>query len=461
MSRTLPIVCIALSLVVCAASAAVPGPESIKRVVTDPAHQYPPGCVVGVFRDGAVQTMVADGFADIGARRPLDGDTVFYAASVSKQFTALAVAQLVGAGRLALDDDVRKYLPELPQYSRVVTVDMLLHHTSGIRDWIDLMEVAGLDPAAEDGMQTALRTLFRQKGTNFTPGTEFGYSNGGYLLLAEIVARVSGQPFAEYAKANILVPLGMTGSQFLNGMDPNPKNLAHGYAVRDGGFVIRDNYPHFSGSGGLMTTMHDLARYEHDIAVDHKVWTPVVARIMLTPGKFADGTPVLYQPGGVMGYASGLAVGLRKGQYFVQHDGVQDGFRNEYARLPKVGLSVVLLCNRGDWDPQEKADAIIELVQAGLLVEPSPQRLQGTYYSSELAAHYVLRPEGTGIHVTVVPDAGGPGTSFVLAKARDRGYESAYANDALQLTPDADDRGFVLRAGRAQGLHLQRVAAGQ
>lgn len=447
-----------LALVISSAYAANPGIEeaALQGIVTDTSHALAPGCAVGVFRNGG-STITAAGLASLDGRKAITGDTLFYAASVSKQFTALAIAQLAVAGRLKLDDDVHKYIPELPKYSAPITVAMLLHHTSGVRDWIGLMQLAGRDGAAPDAGKVALKLVLEQKSTNFRPGTRFLYSNGGYLLLAEIVERVSGLPFFEYEKKYVLDPMGMRDSYFLHGADPASGTAAHGYVPKDGGFVVRDTYPRFGGSGGLMISMNDLSRYYRDITVGHKVWTPEVSRVMLNPGKFTDGTAVKYEPGGVMGYASGLAVGQRRGQSSVQHGGAAEGFKNEFGWFPQEGLGVGLLCNRGDWNPLDKFDAVVQQTQPGLLAGLTPESLRGVYHSDELSADYIIVPEADALRVTIVSASGVPGTTMLMRRAKDAGYEKGYEGSGMHLTPDANGKDLIVGTDRTRGIRLVRL----
>lgn len=175
-------------------------------------------------------------------RAPLDGDTLIYAASISKQFTALAAATLATQGKIDLDADIRTYLPELPHYEIPVTTRMLMHHTSGIRDSLTLLFLAGFTGLEGVTKARALDLLLRQKATNFTPGTDWNYSNGGYLLLAEIVERVSGKPFADYVGTAILKPLGMKSSFFMSDAAPTGKSRTD-TGPKTGASLIRDTYP--------------------------------------------------------------------------------------------------------------------------------------------------------------------------------------------------------------------------
>lgn len=431
---------------------------ALRGIVVDPAHTVAPGCAVGVFRDTG-DIVTAAGFADVESRRPINGETLFYAASVSKQFTALAIAQLAVAGRLRLDDDVRKYVPKLPEYQVPVTIAMLLHHTSGIRDWIGLMQLAGRNGAAHDAENVALQLLYEQKSTNFVPGTQFLYSNGAFLLLAEVVERVSGQPFHQYEKEHVLDPMGMTSSFFLDGAGPDKSVAAHGYVPKGDGFAVRDTYPRFGGSGGLMVTMNDLARYYNDISAGHKVWTPAVTKVMLDPGKFTDGAAVKYQPGGVMGYAAGLAVGQRRGQFMVQHGGAADGFKNEFGWFPQAKLGVGILCNRGDWDPLDRFDAVVEQVRPGFLSGIGAEGLRGLYHSDELSADYVVEPDGDDLRVTIVPRSGDPSTTMMMHHGKDAGYRRRFEGRGMWLEPDVDGKGIIVGTDRSRDIRLTRLVA--
>lgn len=435
------------------AVAAAPPPvdlDAVRRIVSDPKGPAAPGCVVGAFKAGKTLFVTAAGLADIEKGTPLDGDTLIYAASVSKQFTSLAAATLATQGKIDLDADIRTYLPELPQYELPVTARMLMHHTAGIRDSLTLLRLTGLAGSNESNKAQALDILFRQKGTNFTPGTDWTYSNGGYLLLAEIVERVSGKPFADYVNAAILKPLGMKSSFFMNDAEPVGK-IAHGYNPKDGGFVIRDTYPRFSGSGGLMVSINDLAKFDQDIEVGHKVWTPAVKAIMLKPGTFTNGQPAGRKMGG-QAYAGGLMVGQRRGQNFVEHGGGAEAFRNQYERLPERRLGVAVFCNRGDWNPVAKADEVIALLEGNILTAEARPSLAGRYASPELQATYDLTVEGTKLTAAVSSPYTKSGEPLVFQ----RGADGVFRSDEGSLTFDDDGKGFTLSTGRVTAIHFDR-----
>ena len=432
-----------------AADAAV---ERLRSIVAYTEHETAPGCAIGIFRAGKPTVLTATGYANLEQRRLIDADTLFYAASVSKQFTALAVAKLAEAGKISLDDDVRRYLPELPQYQVPITIRMLLHHTAGIRDSLGLLTLAGMGTADKHSKEAVLQLVFRQQSTNFLPGSAYAYSNGGYLLLAEIVARASGMPFAAYAKREVLDPIGMKSSFFLDGPPAPSPDMAHGYVWANDKFEIRDTYPRFSGSGGLVVSMNDLARYEHDFEIGHKVWTAATRELLLQPGTLTNGDPALVWPGSSMAYGGGLEIGWRKGHRFIQHAGGAEAFRTVIARMPDRHLSVALLCNRAI-AVEDKGDATIEAVEGKILRDPDEQ-LPGRYYSAELQAHYVLTLKDQVLSISIIPKgATQPASTWQFRK---QGGIGRFRDGDRILTPLTN--GFMLDSFRSSGLYFQRVA---
>ncbi len=453
MMRVKLLSCVVVSLLASTAAQAA-DLNRIRAIVSDPKGLTAPGCAVGAFRNGKTLFVTAAGASDVETQKPLDGDTLFYAASVSKQFTALAAAKLIEQGKLSLEDDIRKYLPELPAYEVPVTVRMLMLHTAGIRDSLELIRLSGMGSAANSNKAKALQLLFQQRSTNFTPGTAYTYSNGGYLLLAEIVERIAGMPFADYAKRAILQPLGMKRSFFMNDAPPKGTNIAHGYVPGGSGFEVRDTYPTFSGSGGLMVTINDLAKFERDIAVGHKVWTPAVAKIMTTPGTFTNGEPAFEERTGLV-YAGGLMVGRRNGQYFVQHGGGAEGFKNMLARLPERKLSVAVFCNRGDFVSQDKADEVIEAIEGDILtdavaaVDPT-----GRYVSDELQATYELSLSGDELTAKISSPFAPEGPTLKFKRNADGSF-GAYGT---RIVFDKDAREFTIVTDRVHALRFHRAS---
>lgn len=421
-----------------------------------PGFGAAPGCALAAHRDGERIGFAASGLADIERGVPIDGDTLFYAASVSKQFTALAIAQLVAQGRLSLDDDVRRHIPELPAYRETVTIRMLLNHSSGLRDSLSLLRMGGYPSAADATMARALELQLAQLDTNFVPGSATAYSNGGYLLLAEIVRRASGEAFPDYVRRHILDPLGMSDSFVLDDRDPVSDHLAHGYVRGDAGFERRDTYPRFGGSGGLMLSLDDLARYEHDIEQGQRVWTPEIARIMTEAGVLADGSPAFRDDTGFV-FAAGLMLGTRLGHTAIQHGGGAEAFRHLYVRLPEQRLGIAVFCNRSDQPVQDMVDAAI-----AALADPAPGVLAGApapghYRSPELRADYRLRGTGHVLYLDILPDAGtGEPVTVELVRRKPGRYEGR----GLTLLHDAGEEGFRLSTSRVSGVRVVPAAEG-
>ena len=442
-----------------------------------------PGCAVGVFRNGETALLRNYGLADLATKTPLTADTVLYMASISKQFTSLAAAKLIEDGRLGLDDDIRKWLPELPRYESPVTVRRLMNHTSGAREVLGLFLLAGTQNYETLMPPEVLRMMVRQKSLNFTPGARYAYSNGGYFLLAQVVERAAGERFDEFARKRILEPLGMQSSYFRYGSNPSGANLAHGY-VRDrsGGYQVRDTYPSFSGSGGLMSSVNDMARYDHDLHVGHRVWTDKTRQIMLAPGVLANGQ--LSDAGNGLSYASGLRVGTLRGQPIVEHSGGHAAFTSNYVTFPKLKASVVSICNIAD-NPGAYNLRVVEALYPKAFSGPKPKAEErarptdnrqpipadtltalgvGTalYRSEEIDADYRLVRDGDGLSIDVFSNFlnGGrlEGFSRMLLDSPDvlRGELGQ-----LRLERGADNTvtAFVLEAGRLEGgLKFTRVA---
>jgi|GEM_PF-135969 len=287
-----------------------------------------PGCAVGVSQNGKALVNRAYGLADIERKLPLSQNSLFDIGSTQKQFTAAAVLLLAQDGRLSLTDDIRKHLPELPDYGHKVTVDHLLTHTGGIRDW------TGLLPLAPEGTDV-LRLILRQRGLNFAPGEEWSYSNSGFELAKEIVARVSGMSFAEFARRRLFEPLGMKSSAYVPDIMRAGANAALGYQKDGAGWKPFMRLGNNRGGGAVVSTVGDLL-----------IWNDALAGGKL--GKFV--TEKLHEEtrlsnGRKLKYARGLVVDHTPGGLVVSHSGGAAGFSTWMGRVPEHGLSVAVTCN--------------------------------------------------------------------------------------------------------------------
>lgn len=300
-----------------------------------------PGCALGVIKDGQFIYKRGYGMANLDHSIPLSSSLVFYIASTSKQFAAASIALLARQGKISLDDDIRKYLPEMPQYQRPVTIRQLVHHTSGIRDYLSLMSLAGMryeDVYSEEEM-VALPA--RQKELNFTPGDEHLYSNSGYFFLSVIVKRASGKSLRQFADEQIFKPLGMNHTHFHDDRNMVVRNRVTSYfPQKEGrfGVHINNNFDKV-GDGGLLTTIDDLARWDRNF-YDYQVGGKEFVTQLLTPGQLNNGEKLQY--------AFGLNVSEYKGVKMVSHGGGFFGFRTEMIRVPEQKFSVICLCNLGN-----------------------------------------------------------------------------------------------------------------
>lgn len=295
-----------------------------------------PGCVCAVSKDGKVVANRAYGLADVEQKVPLTPATTFDIGSVRKQFIAAAVLLLAEDKRLSLTDDVRKYFPELPDYGRTLTVDHMLTHTSGLRDWTGLLPMS-------DGTTDVLTLILRQRGLNFAPGEEWAYSNSGYVLLAELVTRVSGMPFAEFAKKRLFEPLGMKSSAYVADILQGTGDRAIGYQKEGAGWKQYMRLGNERGGGAIISTAGDLLAWNNALA-SGRLGAFVTAKLQ-DPARLNNGRKLTY--------ARGLNVNDYPGARLVSHSGGAAGYSAWLGRLPEHGLSVAVLCN---FDPVSATD---------------------------------------------------------------------------------------------------------
>jgi CubicO group peptidase (beta-lactamase class C family) len=453
----LPLVAlIAASLAAPAATTATPAEPgaakaaAVKAALAVPATSAAPGCAVGLFRGGKTELQVNDGYADVATGRRIDADTQFYAASVSKQFTVAALMQLVAAGKVRLDADVHRYLPDLPPYPDPLTIQHLLNMTSGVRDSLVLLQLDGIEPLSRANRAQALAEVFQQRDTKFRPGTAYDYTNGGYLLLSEVVERVSGEKFETYVDAHVLKPIGMTRSFVMLGSRTSDTNVARGYTMAGGKAVLTDEFPLFGGSGGLITTINDLAKWYGDIDNGHKVWTPEVTRLITMPGRFADGSPVRDHGQGPV-YGNALLIG----PHWFHHTGSAGGFKTLFGYNREQRFGVALLCNNGDYNPDKVADAVVAAFDKSVprVSEGAPpSSVNGRYGNPNLKAVYSIALTEGGGTLTITDRNGKPGAPQVLEATGPGQYKA----QGYTLSFDDNAMGFTLTIPRVS-LHFTRL----
>jgi CubicO group peptidase (beta-lactamase class C family) len=302
-----------------------------------------PGAAIAIIRDGMVVHQKGYGYAQLEYDIEIESSTVFHVASVSKQFTAFAIAMLADQGSLALDDDIRKYLPEVPDFGPTITIRHLIHHTSGLRDQWNLLALAGWRLDDVITRDQVLRLVERQEELNFAPGSRYLYCNTGYTLLAEIVSRVTGESFPEWTARNIFEPLGMTNTHFHDDHEHIVPNRAYSYqSDRSGGFRKAVLSYANVGATSLFTTVEDMVKWLENFD-QARVGGPAVIQQMHERGVLNNRD--------TLGYAFGLGIGNLQGLRTVGHGGADAGFRSDVIRFPDEQFAVVILSNLGAFDP--------------------------------------------------------------------------------------------------------------
>ena len=307
-----------------------------------------PGCVASAAIAGTTFFSKAYGLADIVSEAPLTAASTFDIASVSKQFTAAAIYLLAADDELALDDDIHDYAPELPNYGEALTIDDLIHHTSGLADYTDLL-AERFDDTDRTTEKQALATLRKVRKLTFKPGRRFEYNNSNYFLLGLVVKRVSHQSLGAFLHDRIFAPLGMTHSVVRDRASLRVPHGASGHETVDGGFGAGTTNWEQVGDGAIWTTVDDLQRWAVNL-VSWKVGGPALKAAMLKPGRVLDDGDR---------YGGGLYL-LDAGE--LHHSGAWAGFTSEFVVRPADRLSVVVLCNRDDVDTADLADAIVGAV---------------------------------------------------------------------------------------------------
>ena len=406
-----------------------------------------PGCAVGVAARGRNVLEKAYGMADLEHGVPNRPDTIFEAGSVSKQFTAAAVLLLAREGKLSLDDPVRRYVPELPEYAAPVTIRQMLHHTSGLRDWGSVESIAGWPRGTRVYTHAhVLDILARQRHLNFAPGTQWSYSNSGYNLSAIVVSRVAGESFAEFTRRRIFEPLGMTRSSWRDDFARVVKDRAVAYAESNGRYAQDMPFENVHGNGGLLTTVGDLLRWNENFAA-LKVGDAEFIRLMQTPGLLGTGRET--------GYAYGLAAASHKGLAEFRHSGTTGSYRAYLARFPEKHLSVAVLCNAGNSMPRQALHAVADLY-LGEALKPDRPPKQAELSAAELDRFAGLyRNEIRGDTFRIVRDGKalrlGDGTRLIAVSPR-------RLTDGDELVIEVADSGSgSMDDGSGSDVPIQRV----
>lgn len=311
-------------------------------------YEGAPGCALGIFHNGQIIYQKGYGYANLDYEVEVTPRTIFETASISKQFTAACVLHLEDQGKISLDDPIHDYFPELPRYQEgTLTIRQLLHHTSGLRDYLILLQVMGKSWDMKYTNEQGLALLARQQKLCFPPGTKYGYSNSGYMLLAEIIKRESGKSLAEYAEEHLFVPLGMTETFIHQDAKRVIKNRAVGYVPREDGFE-RAHFDDFisAGDGGVQTNVVDFFKWSENLMNNRLPIKNFRAR-MLQRGLLNNGDSIPY--------ALGLEHAVHMGNNLYAHNGMWGGNRSMFLQFPEANLSIITLSNNGAQNVWQKA----------------------------------------------------------------------------------------------------------
>jgi len=433
-----------------------------------------PGASVGIFKDGRIIYARGYGSANLEYSIPNTPQTIFRIGSTSKHFTAMCIALLIERKKLSARDDIRLYIPELPDYGPAIMIENMLHHTSGFRNYEVLMELAGRDgdtikvPFYTD--QDAIDMIVRQKKLNFSPGERYSYSNTNYFLLAEVVGRVSGMKTSEFAKKYLFEPLGMQNTHFHDDINKIVKNRASGYSPKEGGgFRINMTQLEQIGTGSIYTTIEDFFKWDQNF-YKNKLGRgqQSLIKMMERPGTLKNGKNIEY--------GFGLNVGTFYGLKLISHGGSFVGFRSYYMRFPDQRFSIVVLANQGPFPDYEIASDIAILYLKDLIKEPldkkqrtyrkreereRSKRIQlrqeqleeyaGIYYSEELDASYVLYTDANNLIMRV----GRYYTTPIECMKSDE-FKWSFRNIAFTRNQSGDISGFLLHEDPIRDLEFKK-----
>jgi CubicO group peptidase (beta-lactamase class C family) len=437
-----------------------------------------PGASVGIFKDGRIIYARGYGMANLEYDIPNTPETVFRIGSTSKHFTAMCIALLIEQGKISIDDDIRLYLPEIPEYQSPIRIRHLLHHTSGIRNYEALMMLAGRDgetykvPYYTD--EDAVQMIARQRALNFNPGERYSYSNSNYFLLAEVIGKVSGTKTSEFARAQIFQPLGMSATHFHDDINVIVRNRASGYSPdANGGFRINMTQLEQIGTGSIYTTIEDFYKW------DQNFYNNVLGKGSQDLIEMVETSGTLNN-GDSTNYGFGLNITPFYGLRSIGHGGSFVGFRSYYLRFPDRQFSVVVLANQGPFPDYEIARDIALIYLRDQITEPidveqstyrdddeqavmqvsaislsDVQRaaLVGEYFSPELQAYYRLFDDSGFVVLQV-----GRYYSAAISPLENDVFNWTHGTLEFQRDENNEISGFLLQSESIRDIEFTKVA---
>lgn len=319
--------------------------EQLKKVdeLLSSWNNATPGVAVAIQQGENIIYNKAFGLADLEHNVPNTTSTIFESGSVAKQFTAMSILLLAAEGKLAFTDDIRKYVPEIPKYKTTITIQMLLNHTSGLKDWGSVGSLTGWPRTTRVYTQElALQIMSKQKSTNYTPGTEYSYSNANYSLMVTIVERLSGKSFAAFTEERLFKPLGMNDTQWRDNFREVVPNRAIAYRKNNNTYEQLMPFENIHGHGGLLTTTSDLLKW-NTLLENHSIGGDQVYNWRVQKGRLTNGKEIIY--------AAGINVSTLHNFSEISHSGSTAGYKAWLAYYPEHKLSIVALSNDANFNP--------------------------------------------------------------------------------------------------------------
>ncbi len=419
--------------------AEIPQKNEIDEIFAEWDKPNVPGASLGIIQDGKLIYVQGYGMANLEYGIPNGAKSVFRIGSTSKQFTAACIVLLSQKGKLKLSDSLDQFFPGFPDYAKGITIQHLLNHTSGIRDYLTLAALKGFrdDDYYEDA--DVMQWLVSQQNISFKPGEEFLYSNSGYWLLGQIVNKVAEMNMAEFAEKEIFKPLGMSNTHFHNDHNRIVKNRASGYSPKgENTFEINMTTLNMIGDGGIFTTIEDVllwdqAYYQSEV-LNKEFWV-----LMTKQGKLNDSN--------TLDYASGLFIDRYKGLKIISHGGAFVGFRAELLRFPEQHMSVAIFANRGDANPSNMAFQVADIILQDKFIETSPVEPEISnkpeskdtiiYPLKQLTGNYQVAP-GVILELTIKDE-----TLHAHQSWNNKSYNLKRINENLYQIPDDSTISFT------------------
>ena len=429
-----------------------------------------PGAALGIFKDGKILYAKGYGSANLDYDIPMSPQTVLRTGSISKQFIAMGIALLAEQGKISTTDNIRKYLPEMREYDKPITLAHLLHHTSGIREYLTLVSLIG-KPEGSGYVYTPqglLSMLARQRALDFNPGEQFSYSNSGYFLLAEIISRVSGTSASSFLNKHIFQPLGMDSTRLHD--DPNAiiRNRGVGYSpLENGGYRLDILRLKVIGDLGVISSVEDFLKWDQNFYNNTLgKASPTLIETVLTTGILSDGEN--------LDYAFGLRVSSYRGLRTVSHGGSAVGYVAHYLQFPQQKFSIIILSNLSSFSPAQLSRKIADLYLVDDLAEApisAPDKsvqeqsvsiralssaevteYAADYYSDELDIVYRLRNVDGKLDLTINALSGS-----IRARTEDHLSWSGGAEFLFTRDSGGEITGFLLQSESIRGLKFVKI----